>query len=86
METEKEKEIYEEYMSSLMDLTVNSKPLINMLTMLAEDNIDCAQVIVRAVEQHLAKVGFFQFFIDQGNCAISTETRYQFDCNILNGT
>lgn len=54
--TEKEKEIEEEYLSSLMDLNVNSKPLINMLTMLAEENIDNAQVIVKAVEKHLAKV------------------------------
>lgn len=54
--TEKEKEIEEEYLSSLMDLNVNSKPLINMLTMLAEDHIDNANVIVKAVEKHLAKV------------------------------
>jgi pre-mRNA cleavage complex 2 protein Pcf11 len=54
--TQKEREIAEEYLSSLMDLNVNSKPLINMLTMLAEDNIEHANVIVRVVDQHLAKV------------------------------
>lgn len=53
---DKEREIEEEYLSSLMDLNVNSKPLINMLTMLADDNIEYAHVIVRAVEKHLAKV------------------------------
>jgi pre-mRNA cleavage complex 2 protein Pcf11 len=54
--SQKEREIAEEYLSSLMDLNVNSKPLINMLTMLAEDNIEHADVIVRVVDQHLAKV------------------------------
>ncbi|XP_045504591.1 pre-mRNA cleavage complex 2 protein Pcf11 isoform X1 [Colias croceus] len=52
----KEKEIAEEYASSLADLTVNSKPLINMLTILAEENIEHAGVIVDTVEKHLEKV------------------------------
>lgn len=56
MDPAKEEEIENEYLSSLVDLNVNSKPLINMLTMLADDNIDNAHVIVRAVEKHLAKV------------------------------
>lgn len=46
----------DEYASSLSDLTVNSKPLINMLTMLAEDNIEHAPAIVQAVEKHLQQV------------------------------
>ncbi|XP_055637701.1 uncharacterized protein LOC129776214 [Toxorhynchites rutilus septentrionalis] len=50
------KEIETEYLSSLADLNVNSKPLINMLTILAEENLDYALVIVTAVEKHLAKV------------------------------
>ncbi|XP_026740557.1 pre-mRNA cleavage complex 2 protein Pcf11 isoform X2 [Trichoplusia ni] len=50
------KEVAEEYASSLSDLTVNSKPLINMLTILAEENIDHAGVIVETVEKHLEKV------------------------------
>lgn len=56
MAHEREKIIGDEYLSSLMDLNVNSKPLINMLTMLAEDNIEHAHVIVSVVAQHLAKV------------------------------
>ncbi|XP_055372303.1 uncharacterized protein LOC129606180 [Condylostylus longicornis] len=48
--------IAEEYLSSLADLNVNSKPLINMLTILAEENIEHAEVIVKVVEQHIAKV------------------------------
>ncbi|XP_055614328.1 pre-mRNA cleavage complex 2 protein Pcf11-like isoform X2 [Uranotaenia lowii] len=50
------REIEAEYSSSLADLNVNSKPLINMLTILAEENLDYAQVIVNAVEKHLAQV------------------------------
>lgn len=52
------KEIGEEYLSSLADLNVNSKPLINMLTIIAEENIEHAEVIVKAVDHHLAKVFF----------------------------
>lgn len=63
MESTKEQEIEEEYLSSLTDLNVNSKPLINMLTMLAEENIEHAPVIVKAVEKHLAKV-FTQTYLD----------------------
>ncbi|XP_036334339.1 uncharacterized protein LOC118744970 isoform X1 [Rhagoletis pomonella] len=53
---ENEARVAEEYLSSLSDLTCNSKPLINMLTMLAEENIACAPIIVKVVEQHIAKV------------------------------
>ncbi|XP_075167263.1 pcf11 cleavage and polyadenylation factor subunit isoform X2 [Haematobia irritans] len=51
-----EERVAEEYLSSLSDLNCNSKPLINMLTMLAEENIEYAAVIVKVVEQHIAKV------------------------------
>ena len=54
----KDQAIEEEYLSSLVDLNVNSKPLINMLTILADENIEHASVIVHAVEQHLVKVKF----------------------------
>ncbi|XP_028136602.1 pre-mRNA cleavage complex 2 protein Pcf11 isoform X2 [Diabrotica virgifera virgifera] len=49
-------EIKAEYMSSLADLTFNSRPLINVLTMLAEENSPNAPVIVEAIEEHLSKV------------------------------
>lgn len=61
MDPTKEKEVEDEYLSSLMDLNVNSKPLINMLTMLADDNLECAPVIVRAIEKHITKV-FINFY------------------------
>lgn len=50
------REIETEYLSSLADLNVNSKPLINMLTILAEENLDYAPIIVNAVEKHLSQV------------------------------
>lgn len=60
-------EIEKEYLSSLSDLNVNSKPLINMLTILAEENIEHGQVIVDAIEKHITKVTkhFFFLFIYQ---------------------
>ncbi|KAL1433023.1 hypothetical protein MTO96_002002 [Rhipicephalus appendiculatus] len=51
-----EEDVCEEYKSSLLDLTCNSKPLINMLTMLAEENVQQAPRIVRTIEEHLQKV------------------------------
>ncbi|XP_017069241.1 uncharacterized protein LOC108106576 isoform X2 [Drosophila eugracilis] len=51
-----ERRIGEEYLSSLQDLNCNSKPLINMLTMLAEENINYAQVIVKVVEYYISQV------------------------------
>ncbi|EDW77070.2 LOW QUALITY PROTEIN: uncharacterized protein Dwil_GK22121 [Drosophila willistoni] len=51
-----ERRIGEEYLSSLQDLNCNSKPLINMLTMLAEENINYARVIVRVVEYYISQV------------------------------
>lgn len=62
-----EEELASDYASSLADLTVNSKPLINMLTMLAEENVEtAAAVIVKVIEKHLSQVlpfSLFQFLI-----------------------
>lgn len=65
METgdKKHQEFAKEYLSSLVDLTYNSKPLIDMLTILAEENIEHGQVIVDAVEQHISKVIFCFVYI-----------------------
>ncbi|KAK2163156.1 hypothetical protein LSH36_84g01011 [Paralvinella palmiformis] len=49
-------EIAAEYKTSLEDLTFNSKPVINMLTMVAEENIDYAEQIVGVIEERLNKV------------------------------
>lgn len=52
----KEKEVSEEYSNALADLNINSKPLINMLTMLAEENSAYAPIIVQCIERQLHKV------------------------------
>ncbi|KAJ8405888.1 hypothetical protein AAFF_G00313250 [Aldrovandia affinis] len=44
-----------EYLSSLEDLTFNSKPHINMLTILAEENLHFAKDIVAIIEAQIAK-------------------------------
>ncbi|XP_052793268.1 uncharacterized protein LOC128227101 [Mya arenaria] len=43
------------YKNSLKDLHVNSKPVINMLTMLAEDHEHHAPEIVSVIEEHITK-------------------------------
>ena len=45
-----------EYASMLSDLTFNSKPMINSLTMVAEENKGLAEVIVNLVERRIAEV------------------------------
>ena len=55
-------EAVEDYKSSLSDLTFNSKPLINMLTMLAEENTQYAPNIAHVIEERLLKV--FTYFVD----------------------
>lgn len=46
----------QEYKMSLDDLTFNSKPHINALTMLAEEYLPHADHIVRLIEAQLNKV------------------------------
>lgn len=55
-------EVAEEFAASLSDLTVNSKPHINMLTMLAEDNHEYAFNITQTVLNHLQKVNIDLIF------------------------
>lgn len=57
--SQQSQEIVEEYLSSLVDLTINSKPLISMLTLLADDYIDHADAIVETIENYLQKVNIF---------------------------
>ena len=52
----KSKEILKDYESSLEDLTFNSKPIINMLTMLANKHRALASEIVDLVETRFFKV------------------------------
>lgn len=48
--------VLEEYRSSLEELTFNSKPLINMLTVLAEENYSYASDLVRLIESQVYQV------------------------------
>lgn len=52
-------EVKDGYTSTLQDLTFNSKPLISVLTMLAEENVAHAKEIVEAIETHLSKVNIW---------------------------
>lgn len=49
-------DVMEEYQSSLEDLTFNSKPHINMLTILADENKNHAENVVRLIEAQIFKV------------------------------
>lgn len=49
-----------EYQSSLEDLTFNSKPHINMLTILAEENLHFAKDIVAIIEAQISKVFIYR--------------------------
>ena len=52
-------EVSIEYKSAIQDLTFNSKPLINALTMLAEDNKDFGTNIVQVICDRIKKVKGF---------------------------
>jgi hypothetical protein len=49
-------DIKADYAASLLDLTFNSKPIINMLTSIAQENLDGASGIAKAIEEHIVKV------------------------------
>jgi len=52
----KAKAMSAEYKDALKQLTFNSKPTINMLTLLAEDNVEYAQAIVEVVCDRIRNV------------------------------
>lgn len=60
------KDDYHDFKVALNDLKMNSKPLINTLTKLAEERISSAGRIVRALEERIFEVNlFFSNNIDQ---------------------
>lgn len=50
------KDDYQDFKNALEDLKLNSKPLINFLTILAEEKIHNAPQIVRAIEERILEV------------------------------
>lgn len=54
--TEREEEIRDEYLKTLLDLTFNSKPLIDVLTEVAEEEKAYASTIVDCIVEQLEKV------------------------------
>lgn len=52
------REFVASYASELADLTFNSKPIINTLTMLASENVTAAPSVAAAIERHLLTVRF----------------------------
>ena len=56
-----EEAICEDYASSLEDLTFNSKPLINVLTMLAEENSQFGSSITKLIENRIYQVCIYTF-------------------------
>ncbi len=56
-------EVADDYRSSLGDLTFNSKPIINMLTMIAEENKEHAPAVVQVIEEHIKKVSQYLNFL-----------------------
>lgn len=67
-----------EYQSSLEDLTFNSKPHINMLTILAEENLQFAKDIVAIIEAQISKVFMnIEFLISDALCRRSSRRNVQ---------
>jgi hypothetical protein len=56
-------EVARDYDTALAELTFNSKPIINALTMIAEENIAYAEEIVAVIENKIRTVGFFSFVL-----------------------
>lgn len=50
------KDDYQDFQNALNNLKMNSKPIINFLTILAEEKIDNAPQIVRAIEERILEV------------------------------
>ncbi len=50
------KDDYQDFKVALNDLKMNSKPLINFLTILAEEKMHNAIQIVRAIEERIIEV------------------------------
>jgi pre-mRNA cleavage complex 2 protein Pcf11 len=50
-------EVAEDFKEALQDLKINSKPEIDVLTVIAKENTAHAQAISRVLENHIKTVG-----------------------------
>jgi len=57
------KDDYQDFKVALNDLKLNSKPLINFLTILAEEKMHNAPQIVRAIEERILEVSVGNLFL-----------------------
>jgi hypothetical protein len=65
------KDDYQDFKNALNDLKINSKPLINFLTILAEEKVHNAPQIVRAIEERILEVRIEKcFFFEKINFSI----------------
>jgi len=55
--------VLSEYKASLAELTFNSKPHINMLTILAEENVSYAPDIAKIIERQIFQVNLIDYFL-----------------------
>ncbi|ANB11561.1 mRNA 3' end processing factor [Sugiyamaella lignohabitans] len=56
MAEQDDEQIRLDYLDSLQELTFNSRPIITNLTVIAQENIQHAQIIAKAIEEHIHKV------------------------------
>jgi hypothetical protein len=63
------KDDYQDFKNALNGLKMNNKSLINSLTMLAEDDIQNAAQIVRAIEERIleVRIQYFPFRLSNRN-------------------
>jgi hypothetical protein len=63
------KDDYQDFKNALNGLKMNNKSLINSLTMLAEDDIQNAAQIVRAIEERIleVRIQYFPFCLSNRN-------------------
>ena len=63
------KDDYQEFKNALNDLKLNSKPLINFLTILAEEKMANAPQIVQAIEERILEVRSLSWMLNRINKA-----------------